>query len=398
MDYFCGIVWGRDSTQDQTKCFFQDKEKRMDRQNERIRIKDIATRSGVSVGTVDRVLHGRPGVSEASRQKVEEILKELDYQPNVYASALASNRRYLFACIVPQHDRGEYWSDVENGFDRGAREFSDFNVSIILEHYDQYRSGSFTEAANSVLQSEPDAVVISPSVRAETVAFVDRLQEKGIPYVFIDSNIPELKPFCFFGQNAEQSGFFAARMMNLLAGAEKEIVVFRLIYEGRLGSDQQIYRENGFYRYINEHAPGLRIWELNLNAKEPEMSHLEIDYFLLRHPNVKHGITFSSRAYLVGEYMTKNNIKDFHLIGYDLLERNVACLREGTIDFIITQQPTLQGFSCIEALCDNLIMKKPVEPVNYMPITLLSIENVESYLNVHKKDYSQLVKSWKKLT
>ena len=55
---------------------------------ERIRIKDIAKMADVSVGTVDRVIHGRSGVSEASRKRVEEILKQLDYQPNMYASAL----------------------------------------------------------------------------------------------------------------------------------------------------------------------------------------------------------------------------------------------------------------------------------------------------------------------
>ena len=46
---------------------------------ERIRIKDIAKMADVSVGTVDRVIHGRSGVSEASRKRVEEILKQLDY-------------------------------------------------------------------------------------------------------------------------------------------------------------------------------------------------------------------------------------------------------------------------------------------------------------------------------
>ena len=56
---------------------------------ERIRIKDIAKMADVSVGTVDRVLHGRSGVSEASRKRVEEILEKLNYQPNMYASALA---------------------------------------------------------------------------------------------------------------------------------------------------------------------------------------------------------------------------------------------------------------------------------------------------------------------
>ena len=65
---------------------------------ERIRIKDIAKMADVSVGTVDRVIHGRSGVSEASRKRVEEILEKLNYQPNMYASALASNKKYAFAC------------------------------------------------------------------------------------------------------------------------------------------------------------------------------------------------------------------------------------------------------------------------------------------------------------
>ena len=44
--------------------------------NEKIRIKDIAERAGVSVGTVDRVLHDRPNVSKPAREKVERALKE----------------------------------------------------------------------------------------------------------------------------------------------------------------------------------------------------------------------------------------------------------------------------------------------------------------------------------
>ena len=66
----------------------------MNKLPERIRIKDIARLADVSVGTVDRVIHGRSGVSEASKKRVEEILKQLDYQPNMYASALASNKKY----------------------------------------------------------------------------------------------------------------------------------------------------------------------------------------------------------------------------------------------------------------------------------------------------------------
>ena len=44
---------------------------------EKIRIKDIAERAGVSVGTVDRVLHKRPNVSESALKRVEKVLKEM---------------------------------------------------------------------------------------------------------------------------------------------------------------------------------------------------------------------------------------------------------------------------------------------------------------------------------
>ena len=71
---------------------------------EKIRIKDIAERAGVSVGTVDRVLHDRPNVSRPAREKVEKALQEMDYQPNMYASALAYNRSYTFYLLIPRHE------------------------------------------------------------------------------------------------------------------------------------------------------------------------------------------------------------------------------------------------------------------------------------------------------
>ena len=73
-----------------------------------IRIKDIATTARVSVGTVDRVLHNRPNVSKSAREKVEAALKEMNYQPNMYASALAYNRNYTFYLFMPDHASETY--------------------------------------------------------------------------------------------------------------------------------------------------------------------------------------------------------------------------------------------------------------------------------------------------
>ena len=95
---------------------------------EKIRIKDIAQRAGVSVGTVDRVLHGRPNVSPSAREKVEKALSEMNYQPNVYASALAYNKSYTFYLVIPQHESETYWEEIEEGAKKAIETRRDFNL------------------------------------------------------------------------------------------------------------------------------------------------------------------------------------------------------------------------------------------------------------------------------
>lgn len=348
---------------------------------ERIRIKDIAKLADVSVGTVDRVIHGRSGVSAASRKRVEEILKQLDYQPNMYASALASNKKYAFACLLPQHEAGEYWTAVETGIQEALVTYSDFQISVNLSYYDPYDYHSFADAARGILAQEPDGILLAPTVLQYTQPFAEILNKRAIPYIYIDSNLKEQPALAFFGQNSRQSGYFAASMLMLLAQKEQEVVIFRKINEGIVGSNQQERREIGFRKYMKEHHPDCRIWELDLHAKRDSEDTQMLDQFFQEHPNVKNGITFNSKVYIIGEYLQKQQKIDFNLIGYDLLERNVACLKQGSVFFLIAQQPALQGFDGIKALCDHLIFKKEIPQKNFMPIDLLTKENIEFYSN-----------------
>lgn len=348
---------------------------------DRIRIKDIAKLAEVSVGTVDRVLHGRNGVSESSRKRVEEILKQLDYQPNMYASALASNKKYVFACLLPQHEVGEYWTAVEIGINDALIAYSDFNVSITLSYYDPYDYHSFTDAAKAILEEAPDGIMFAPTTPQYTKPFTEELRKRETPYIYIDSNLRDQPALSFFGQDSNQSGYFAARMLMLLAGEEDEIVIFRKINEGIVGSNQQERREVGFREYMKEHHPDCLIWELDLHAKRDTEDTQMLDDFFAKHPKVKNGITFNSKVYIIGEYLLKRNISDFNLMGYDLLQRNVDCLKEGSVFFLIAQQPVLQGYNGIKTLCDYLILKKEVQREHFMPIDLLTKENIEFYYN-----------------
>jgi LacI family transcriptional regulator len=94
---------------------------------------------------------------------------------------------------------------------------------------------------------------------------------------------------------------------------------------------------------------------------------------------VHHCITFNSKAHLVGEFLSRSNRRDIQIMGYDMVPKNEECVKDGSISFLIAQHAYRQGYSCIESLFEAIVLKKKVNPVNYMPIEILTKENVAFY-------------------
>jgi LacI family transcriptional regulator len=347
---------------------------------EKIRIKDIAERAGVSVGTVDRVLHDRPNVSKSARERVEQALAEMDYQPNVYASALAYNKDYTFVCIMPKHESEAYWDEIEEGVTAATARRRDFHVSLKILFYERFNEPTFVKAAVECRDLKPDGVIVVPAKLELTRALTDELAEQNIPFILLDSYLPDLKPLAFFGQDSFQSGYFAARMLMLIASQEKEIMMMKQLKNGHIGSKQQSNRETGFRHYMKDHFPKVKITELNLplGGKKEEFDKI-LERFFEEHPHLHHCITFNSKAHLVGEFLLRTNRRNVQIMGYDMVPKNAECVRQGSISFLIAQHAYMQGYACVETLFQAIVLRKEVNPVNYMPIELLTRENIEFY-------------------
>ena len=82
---------------------------------EKTTINDIARLTGLSKGTVDRVLHNRGEVSRKSYEKVMAVIRELGYEPNLYASLLAKGKERTVAVLLPSPEPGSYWELAESG-------------------------------------------------------------------------------------------------------------------------------------------------------------------------------------------------------------------------------------------------------------------------------------------
>lgn len=349
----------------------------------KIRIKDIAERAGVSVGTVDRVIHGRDNVSAISLERVRKVLDEINFTPNHYASALASNKIHKFAAILPLHEVDSYWARVENGLQDGVRRFNDFKISFKIFRYDPFSDSSFKIECQNLIDSEPDAVIIGPIFNASIMTnFTDKLNELDIPYALLDSNWPEFNHRIFYGQDSLRSGAFSGRIMSLATDADtKKIALFKVIGEGRVASRQQMNREVGFRKYMEEHCPDIQIDDVILYAYDKEgMNEIMNEYFTAN-PDLRHALSFNSSIHIVADFLRKQMPDRPHvtLLGYDAVDRNVECIKNGSADFLIAQHPQDQGLNCFRSMFNTCVLKINIPRDHYMSIELLTKENIDYY-------------------
>lgn len=90
------------------------------------------------------------------------------------------------------------------------------------------------------------------------------MHELNIPFILLDSYMPDLKPLSFYGQDSFCSGYFAAKMLMMIACRETEIMLMRQTKDGRVMSKQQDNREVGFRHYMHDHYPNVKVTDLDL--------------------------------------------------------------------------------------------------------------------------------------
>jgi LacI family transcriptional regulator len=349
----------------------------MSLEGKKLRIKDIAALAGVSPGTVDRVIHNRGQVTEENREKILNIIEELDYKPNLIARSLANKKKYLFVSLCPEFSStNDYWKAPDHGIQKAASEISNYNISVKQFFFDQFSVKSFNVTTSEILQLKPDGVVLSPVFRKETLDFVRELDTLKIPYVFIDSNIEGLNNISYLGQNSFQSGYLAAKILHKTMPVASSVLIVRI--GGTEILNQSQHREEGIQQFLRDSGKPQQFKHIDLDLNKSE-SIGQLNRQL--NQDLPQGIiVINSRSFEVASILKASN-KSFNLIGYDLLPENIRCLKEGSITFLIAQCPEYQGYKGVLTLFDYVVLKQKVDKNNYLPIDILTSDNIDYYLN-----------------
>ena len=233
-------------------------------------IKDIAQMAGVSAGTVDRVLHNRGDVSQKSKEKVQKVLDEINYQPNVFAIGLAAKKKYTITCMIPYYVEHDYWHSVAIGIERARQELRPFNVSVDYLHYKHGDRKSYQDACQKIEKSNTDALLLAPNFREDTLSMLAYLKDKNIPFAFIDFDIEEAKALKYIGQDSYKSGYIAAKILMRNYQQGQELILFLNNNKDNPAEIQMKRRLEGFMKYISEEHKDIAIHEVILNKNNPE--------------------------------------------------------------------------------------------------------------------------------
>ncbi len=104
-------------------------------------LKDVAKETGYTVSTVSRILNNRGYISDDARQKVQEAMKKLNYQPNALARSLSKQSTNMIGVIVP-HINHPYFSkiisSIQSAFMQKGYQIMLFNSKNDAERQERY--------------------------------------------------------------------------------------------------------------------------------------------------------------------------------------------------------------------------------------------------------------------
>jgi len=339
-------------------------------------IKEIAELAGVSRGTVDRVLNHRGSVRQDKEKKVREIIKALNYTPNLAGKTLAVKKKQLkFGYILfSSTSSNPFFLDVVDGIESRAAELSEYGVSVDIRYAVIGDPSLQVKLIDELVVSGIAGLVITPINHPLVFDSIRELSNRDFPVITANSDLPGSGRIAYVGSDYFKSGETAAGILSMIcAGTAKVGVV--------IGSPLVLChseRAAGFTRRIGEAYPGIEIVGTEINHDDDIKSFVVTKRLLENHPEidalflVAAGVIGACRA--VNEMGLEGKIK---LVSYDTTIASIELIKSGAIAAAITQEPFIQGAKPLDILLDYVGFGiKPEQEFYYTSLGIKIKENL----------------------
>lgn len=322
----------------------------------KITIKRIAELSGVSRGTVDRVIHDRGSVKQEVKEKILKVLKEYNYKPNLVAKALAEkqySKKKIF--VILNSVDNPFYIPVIDGIKEKYRTLEDFGIELIFKNKKGYDINEQLEAIEEALRQNASGLIITPINDERISNKLNDLYNLGIPVVNLNIDVENSKKLAFVGSDYFKSGVVAASILKMIVGVSDFKVLVVTGSKKILGHNLRV---NGFSKFLINRAKNIEILGVIENQDDDKISYDLMKRYLMNNKDID-GVYFSA-AGIKGGLQAINEFlqKKIKIITVDLTEEVRKGIENNTILATICQEPYRQGQLSLEIIFDYIISKK----------------------------------------
>ena len=303
---------------------------------------DIAKIAGVSRATVSRVVNNQSNVSDRMRQRVQKIIDETGFQPNLVARSLVSKQTKLLGLVIPNNIHGffadPYYSRLVEGISQACN-FFDYTLSLFVFQTEDDQRKIFPRLTQGRFV---DGIIVQATGLGDEL--IPDISEWKIPYVFVGRPLLETEVSYLDVDNV--SGAYQAVIHLLQLGYHKIGTV-----AGALNTSVGLDRLEGYHQALADR--GLEI-DNNLITEGDftEISAYGAAKQLLKHQPDAIFVASDTMALGVLRAITEENLvvpNDIALVGYDDLPP--AMLANPQLTTI--RQPIRRfGYKAVETLLD----------------------------------------------
>ena len=149
-------------------------------------IRDIARMAGVSTTAVSFVLNNRSGVSDATREKVQRIIEQTGFTPNVHTRRLNLGKSYTVQVVLHHYEHSLFNQFALETLNSIFTVCKGLGYSVTLTFTDG--AMDCDQIIDSVRNKDCDGIILN---QISEIPIITRLQKENVPFVCVDSHIPE---------------------------------------------------------------------------------------------------------------------------------------------------------------------------------------------------------------
>jgi len=345
----------------------------------KVRIKDIAEIANVSVGTVDRVIHKRGEVSPKTREKIQKLLKEFNYKPDIAARSLALKRDIHLAVVMPKVVNDHtFWELPQQGIQQALGALDHEHVTLHRFYFDQLDRKGFSAILANFPYETVEGVLFAPVFKEESTAFLERCEVENLPVVLFNSLLDTPAVSSYVGQDAYQSGYVAAKLISYGLEQDRDVAIVNMS------------ARKDHYAHIIDREKGFRAYFATLEGSRNQLISIDLngaDDLLLQEKlgevctsyDIGGLFVTNSRVHKVARFLSATKRDRIRLVGYDLLPENIEFLKQDSIDFLLSQKPEEQAFLGLNSLYNLVVFNREPAARQWLPIDIITRENLPFY-------------------